>query len=1129
MTAARGLAAVVVAAALALAAAASPAGAAKEFVLDGGANAKDPAVAVDADGVAHIVWNERRPAEPSDVLHYCRVPRNGRSCQHKLTFTTPPIPNGTSNATDFPGPKVFAPGDGRVVIATSRCCPNRVNAHPLYVFNSADGGTSFSGPVEIGDIPIDGARLGPGPFALSGVTDTRTGGTFFQAAPLAGPPVTGQANLGAIEGDLVGAAYNGSIAFADPFTPIVAMDDLDRVYFRRFGGGTAYNDPAAWGPLTPVGAGDDARLAGLLSGKGGVHLLMRVGPGGRRRYVSRRYNGSGFDAPVKVSERGDPIFREFFKDASGRLHALWVNNNEDSLRHRSAPLGKPWGKTETLVKPRQAGDVYNLRSDAARDGGGFAVYDANGEGPIRAIQYGPKGPVGGGGGGGGDCVDEVTIGLVVVLAQEGCLQRKGDRYTTGDDVRVNGIDVAVGGGKLTIDKGERRLVTSGKVEARIAKIILGRQPLAWRLPQSTGPIKDLAGNPAEFETGAFGIDLHGLDVLGYTVPEVVGKGKVAVPVNLKLPAPFSTMLGDNVSGRVVLHATNEGVDLGALDVEVKDVSLGIAEIKDFTFHFVSGPPELLQAETDILVPPAYSGLGIHAAFGLRDGEFDYGNGAVTFGDNQLLIATDVLLKRIAFAVEAARECERPTKIGGDVTLTTGPELAGASLIEISGGASFSFPQGKCGRPGVFEIHGEGKLVGLRVLTLESRFTTDLQFQFKTALDVDLEAARARLAIEGGLDIPAGAFYAAGQADLELFGFEVFGVDTIVSNEGMAACNTIPGTIGLKATFEYRWGGDPGFDLDIECGFDISEYKPAAFGSAAAAAHDRAHKSQGPGGFTLPRGLRSAVVRLDGAGGAPGFVLGGPKGLRIAAEPGVPLRGRGFQVLAVPNRNQAFVRLAAPRAGRYTLTGAAGPPISAASVARGLPMPSVRGSVRRGRDGARVLSYRLRPIDGQRVTFVEEGRGVRNILASARRPRGRVRFTPASGPRGRRTVFAIVEQGGMPRARLRIARYSAPGYTRPGRPRRLRLHRRGGRLVVTWRRGRDAARHVVSWALRDGRRQARVTRRRRLVIGGVPGIDGGTIKVAGLRRDNVAGPAARAKLKPKPKRVKHKRKARKRRR
>ena len=733
------------------------------------------------------------------------------------------------------------------------------------------------------------------------------------------------------------------------------------------------------------------------------------------------------------------------------------------------------------------------------------------------VPFGPKGPVGGQSGG-GDCVDSVRVGGATVVAQEGCLERKGDRYTARGDVRVNGIDLVVGATKptITIDKGERTLETSGKVEGKIGNVVLGRQRLSWRLPKSTGQITDLAGNPAKFDTGAFGTDFLGLDVSGWTVPELAGPESVRIPVNLGLPAPFDSLVGDSASASIVLRASNDtGLILTGLDIEVKNVWLGIARIEDFTLHYVGGSPQLLQGHTKILLPPAYSGFGVGADFGLRDGDFNYAKGELGFPSNQLLIATDVFLKYIRFGVQAAHACAQPTRIEAGVTLITGPEVAGTGLIRIDGDAGFSLPRSTCGTPGAFDITGAGYLAGLKVLTMSTRFTTDLQFAFKTALELDLEAAEARIAVEGGIDIPAGDFYAAGQAELNALGVHVFGIDTIVTNKGMAACTTNPAAPPTKLTFEYRWGRDPSFELGLDCGFDISEYKPAAFASAATA-------SQG-GEIVLPRGAPSATLRLDGTTGPPRFVLTGPRGLRIAhtGAAGEPTRGGRFAVAEIPQTRRSFVRIEHPAAGRYTLSPAPGSSVAAVAIARGLPKPSVRVGVRRARGGQRVLSYRIRPIDGQLVRFVEEGRGVHNILSATRKRRGRLTFEPAAGAGRNRTIYAIVEQNGLPRARSRVARFTAPSNPRPGRVRKLRLRRRGNRLLVSWRPARHAARYAVGWALRDGRHQARITRRRRLVIARVPSIDAGRITVAGLRRDNVAGPTATKQLKAKPNRRRHK--------
>src|SRR5262245_45219154 len=128
--------------ALALAVGAAPADAAKPFVLDGSEQARNPAIAVDAAGTAHIVWNEYRgAAAASDLVHYCQVPRGARTCARQVTLAAP--------AFDVNGPRVLLPGDGRVLVLTSRCCQSddvALRGVALYLFTSSDGGASFSGP-----------------------------------------------------------------------------------------------------------------------------------------------------------------------------------------------------------------------------------------------------------------------------------------------------------------------------------------------------------------------------------------------------------------------------------------------------------------------------------------------------------------------------------------------------------------------------------------------------------------------------------------------------------------------------------------------------------------------------------------------------------------------------------------------------------------------------------------------------------------------------------------------------------------------------------------------------------------------------------------------------------------------
>jgi hypothetical protein len=202
----------------------------------------------------------------------------------------------------------------------------------------------------------------------------------------------------------------------------------------------------------------------------------------------------------------------------------------------------------------------------------------------------------------------------------------------------------------------------------------------------------------------------------------------------------------------------------------------------------------------------------------------------------------------------------------------------------------------------------------------------------------------------------------------------------------------------------------------------------------------------------------------------------------------------------------YVLLPHPRGGRWTVKGR----VAFVKTAGMRPAPKVSARVRHG-----VLRYRVAAVKGQRVTFEERGRGVSRTLATATRS-GRMTFRPAAGPGGTRRIVALVEQDGLPRKRMTVARFTAPRWARPGAPRGVKVKlpalasaaavkARGA--TITWRPAKGAQRYGVRVALEDGRRlfflrdaDDRVVR--------IPDARGVVaVRVVGLRTDNVAGPAA----------------------
>jgi hypothetical protein len=81
---------------------------------------------------------------------------------------------------------------------------------------------------------------------------------------------------------------------------------------------------------------------------------------------------------------------------------------------------------------------------------------------------------------------------------------------------------------------------------------------------------------------------------------------------------------------------------------------------------------------------------------------------------------------------------------------------------------------------------------------------------------------------------------------------------------------------------------------------------------------------------------------------------------------------------------------------------------------------VRGDMHQPR-----LSWKTKGSAGQVVTFVEEADDVAHVITRTDDAKGTLEFTPADGPAGTRTIVAIVEQGGIPRARMTVAQYQAP--------------------------------------------------------------------------------------------------------
>src|SRR5262249_43003778 len=215
---------------------------------------------------------------------------------------------------------------------------------------------------------------------------------------------------------------------------------------------------------------------------------------------------------------------------------------------------------------------------------------------------------------------------------------------------------------------------------------------------------------------------------------------------------------------------------------------------------------------------------------------------------------------------------------------------------------------------------------------------------------------------------------------------------VVSSDGIAICGSLKvggndiGAIGAG----YHWGGAVQF-MAGTC--DLGPWRVSKASASAV----------GPKVVEIPGG-RGALIAVRGVSGPPQVTLHGPHGeiVETPADTNEALRGHSAVAFANRGLKTTYVVLAHPVAGRWRVTG------DGIAEVRTAPMrarPRVSGTLRRG-----VLSYRIAPVKGQRVTFEEHGRGVSRTIASATRS-GSVRFRPSDGAGGRRRIVALVEQDG----------------------------------------------------------------------------------------------------------------------
>jgi hypothetical protein len=427
---------------------------------------------------------------------------------------------------------------------------------------------------------------------------------------------------------------------------------------------------------------------------------------------------------------------------------------------------------------------------------------------------------------------------------------------------------------------------------------------------------------------------------------------------------------------------------------------------------------------------------------------------------------------------------------------------------------------------------EARKIGtLKAQVLMCAYVPDARdFAFEAGLSgvltVDLGPAKKVISAKGsasgwfhGFD-----FNLEGNYQLTLPVFGVLGAQGLLSSEGYAICGQYDFISAGVAT--HNWLEAP---EDI-VGCDFTPYRAAKPSSASASA------AHGPGTVRLRRGERVVALAVRGAKGAPRVRLRGPHGERFKSPKAVkPLAGKAVIIVPEPRLSTTYVYLKRPSAGLWRIQALGGTPIRRIDIAHQLPEPKVSATIG-AKGGEEVLSWKARPIPGQKIALIDRTDGVATMLQGfTARHAGRLRFAPESPSDAPRRIEADILQNGIPRARLTVARYRTTGSKEraphlriarascggrtckaklrlPAGTRRIRLElRRGKRKIATSTRRAKAGTRAVTLRLPHIASPGTYTLRVTAVLGG--GQSTSASKVLHIRRRTASHQRRRRRFAP----------------
>lgn len=636
----------------------------------------------------------------------------------------------------------------------------------------------------------------------------------------------------------------------------------------------------------------------------------------------------------------------------------------------------------------------------------------------------------------------------------------------------------------------------------------GRIPLE-SFPRLPGGIASFGGFPL---VGDVGVTL---------VPgSAVGPAGAEITATVQLPK-FLSVGGGRLEGRVKLRATAaEGLIVDNLRIGPLDANLGALDVEALQLDYTraanqwagQGKACVISGACLDLVPP-------NGGVVIRNGNLNFAGATLGFPPPGVQLFPGVALQRIGFGLGLD-----PTRLTGNA------RVSALQFYEIDGRIFIAFPSERTpfvfdrnlvgdGYPGDFygRVHTRTtvgasadsfvKVPALGRIKLGNGYFL-YEYPGYVAFGGRVNQGFAGvLSFEGGMfgefNLGNGRFNIGGNVRTCLLDIFCRGAAGVISSRGLAACVKVKlpiKNINIGAGIIYRPFKFYPWPLD---GCKWSPFaEPNVRGSRAATAQVGSPHTVRIDGNDLGR-----AIRIDGTDGAPRVRVTGPGGEVLESSPGPGLEvSKTFRIIRSERAKLTVVGLQDPRPGAYEIEPLPGsPPIAKVTEATDQPDAKVTAKVS-GRGARRILSYDIRRRRAQRVTFVEiaAGGAVKAIGAVEGGGKGKLRFSPAPG-RGVRRIEAQFELAGMPAEKRFVARFAPPS-PRLGKPKRLKVRRRGTTLRVSWAKVAGAERYEVVTTASGERQRIRRVHGRRTTLKRLPRSSAGRITVRAVAELRQGRPA-----------------------